>query len=489
MKFKDRITSTGRVVRNAWTISGTGSRPVVTEAETLAGLATEMEGFRGAGLRATDLGAWDQTKMQNVALYLYRHNGMAKRMLGIIVDFVIGDGMTVKAIHENEDKRAEIQAIIDAFWSDPINDMDRFNPQRLVDYNIWGEMVVPVMVNEYDHSIRLGWVDPTNIMKIIDDPITGRPAQIELSDAAAREVGRKTLEVIRFSHAENKMVGDTFYHTMNTTMGGQRGVSEFYPAADWFDILDQTMKVGADRAKMMMHFIWDVELQGKDDAGVALWLKDQKPPRPNSIKAHNEKVKWEAKAPQLGSYEVSRHLKDLKSFIAGIFGYPDHWFGAGDEANLATATVMAEPTKKALRRKTLQYSFFIKDVINFLLYQKIVGGQLQGVDPAQELFKVDVPDIGGPDVASVGSAMQTSTTAIIAGLDAGLVSEDTARRMFATTASLLGIEVDAAAEKEMIDKARAERTAADAAEDEKTADRMGKALKALGSKDNQKPME
>lgn len=483
MKFKDRITSTGRVVRSAWAISGTGSRPVVTEAETLAGLATEMEGFRGDGLRATDLLAWDQTRMQNVALYLYRHNHMAKRMLEIIVDFALGDGMTVKAVHKDEGKRLEIQDIIDTFWSDPINDMDRFNPQRLVDYNLWGEMLMPVMVNEYDRSIRLGWIDPVNILKIIDDSVTGRASVIELSDTAANEVGHKQLEVIRFDHNKNKMVGNCFYHTMNTVMSGQRGVSEFYTAADWFDIHDQTMKVSADRAKMMLNFIWDVTLNGMDDTQIAEWLKKQKPPKPNSIKAHNEKVTWEAKAPQLGSYESSRHMKDLKTHILGGFGYPNHWFGAGDDANLATASVMAEPTKKALRRKTKQFAFAIKDVVNFQLYQKIEGGQLQGVDPMSEMFKVDVPDIGGPDVASAGSAMQAATSAITAGMDAGLVSEDTGRRLFATVASLLGIEIDAAKEKEMVEQARAQRAESDAAEDEKTADRMRAALEALDKPD------
>jgi len=409
-----------------------------------------MDGYTMVGGSRIDLKPWDQTKMQNVALHLYRHNHMAKRLLEIIIDFCLGDGLQVSAVHDNENTEAAIQDVLDAFWNDPINDMNRYNAQRLTELNLWGEILMPVTVNGLG-DVRLGWIDPVNIYAIEPDAVTKRPGRIELSDQAANEVGKKFLEVIRYSQSEDMIVGDAFYHSINTVATGRRGVSEYFSSADWFDVYDETMKTSADRSKVMLQYIWDVTLDGASDAEIKEFLKAQKPPKPNSIRAHNEKVKWEAKSPNLGAHEASRHLKDLKHLIIGGFGYPAHWFGAGDDANLATAEVMAEPTRKALRRKMRQYTYLLSDILRFVIVQKISAGKLLGVDPLRECFKIDTPDIGGSDVAKIGAALQQITAAVTMAVDNALVTEDTGRAIFAAIAGMTGIDVDPIAEKNKLD--------------------------------------
>lgn len=483
--------------RHAWRIGTPGGVVVMSESDLLA-LANEDPGMRALGMSSSDLPAYSHERMQKVALHLYRNNHMAKRLLEIIVDFALGDGLSVTAKHENEDTQKAIQACIDDFWNDPINDMERMNPQRLTELNLWGEVLMPAMVNEITKRVRIGWIDPACMAEIEPDAVTKRPGRVKLTSEAAREVGSEWLDVIRYSHADGVIVGNCFYYQINSVMNARRGISEFFTSADWFDVMDESMKTASDRAKVLLEFIWDVELQGADEATIQKFAKAQRRPKPGSLRVHNEKVKWSAQAPQLAAYEMSRQIKDLKTYILGGFGYPNHWFGSGDDANLATAEMMSEPTRKALKRKTSQFRYLLKDIIRFVLVKAAEpGGMLAGADdfdPMADCFEVSVPDIGGTDVAKIGSAMQTGATAIAAALQAELIAEDTARELFAAFASLLGSEIDPAKEAEKIKTAGEENAKAQNEKDLAMQDQIQKGLAAMqpkgppsGAGDNQPP--
>ena len=454
MGFEHRVRESVAAAVSGWGLAGQGDRLVTMTEGAMENLETEMEGYTQVGGSRHDLQPWDQTKMQKIAIHLFRHNHMAKRLIEIIVDFVLGDGLTVGAINDDDDLKELIQGILDGFWDDPINDMGQYNPQRLTKLNIMGELVIPVQVNGLG-DVRLGMIDPTHITKVTPDPLTMRPGQVHLSQEAARSAGKPVLEVIRYNDKEGRLVGDCFYQMINSADVNLRGVSEYFTASDWFDVYDETMKSASDRAKLGLNYIWDVTLTGENEKGIKKWTKAQKPPKPNSLRVHNEKVKWQALAPNLGAYEISRHGKDLKTLIMGGFGLPNHWFGSGDDANLATAAVMAEPTRKALKRKTRQFTYLLTDILRFVLTQKVgrdvPGGLPADFDPLANNFEITVPDIGGPDVAKIGSAMQQITSAVVLAQDNDLVGDDTARTIFASVAGLTGVAVDPAEEEKRIE--------------------------------------
>ena len=67
-----------------------------------------------------DLTPVTQDRMINVAAYLYDTNLTAARMIEIVRDYVIGDGITYTC--ENED----VKTILDNHWDDPINNWELF---------------------------------------------------------------------------------------------------------------------------------------------------------------------------------------------------------------------------------------------------------------------------------------------------------------------------------------------------------------------------
>ena len=95
-----------------------------------------------------------------------------------------------------------------------------------------------------------------------------------------------------------------------------------------------------DRATLDSHFIWDVLLEGYSDNQIQQWYrKHGKAPKPNSVRAHNEKVTWSAVSPQLGSADMAEHVRVLKTYIMGGFRYPNHWYASGGLPVAATDSV------------------------------------------------------------------------------------------------------------------------------------------------------
>ncbi len=102
--------------------------------------------------------------MQSLAHDLWLTNLMGQRLIEIVTDHVVGEGVSWHA----EDDRA-LRAV-KAFWGDPVNQMDlRF--ERLVsELGIFGELLLPVAVSRFEGRVRLGYVSPRLIEEVVMDP-------------------------------------------------------------------------------------------------------------------------------------------------------------------------------------------------------------------------------------------------------------------------------------------------------------------------------
>ena len=449
-----RLAKVGQGLRKMWALSADpASSIVVAEADQLRALQDEDVGWsRVTGGGVGSIQPWDQGRMQEIVLRLAQRNHMARRLLSIAADFIAADGTSIQAKTDDDSQQELIQIVIDRFWDDPINAMDRNNHQRVFEWGLWGEICMPVMRNEWDGRIRLGWITPTSITDVRSHPLTGQSDVVVLTDTAARAVGMKELKIISRNPETDVLEGDCFYRAKNGLYGGNRGISDLFTGADWLNTLDNTLRALADRAKLDSFFIWDITAEGWDEDKCDAYAKTlaKTPVRPNSHRVHNEKFKWEAVSPTLGSADNAEHFRLIKTFLLGGMGIPNHWYGSGDDANRATASVMSEPTRKNLRRQQKQWEYLLADVIEYVLHSAQVAGNLAGVKLEERPFEVRIPDISGPDIAKTGAAMVQITNAVTVAQENGWISHDTAMELFAAIAAETGLEIDPAKERNKV---------------------------------------
>ena len=479
MEAIQRIRRAFDVARQADSMHQAGVESVLMEASELQELVTEVEDFRMLSGGSLDDLQYRLRFQQQASYNLWRKNLLAQRLIDVNVDFIVGDGITLTAKYEDDEAIQEaIQGVLDDLWFDPVNDFGDTQETKATEMLLWGEVCLPVQVNEVDGRLRLGWICPLEIMDVHADPITGDPQIVELTDQAADGIGQKTLKVVAFNPETGLWEGDCFYARLRGLKGMIRGVPELSVALTWMNTLDKTLRAQADRAKLDANFLWDVLLKGKSDAECQAWMKQYwKRPQPGAVRVHNENAEIKAVSPNLGSADMESHVTTIRTHILGGYGFPLHWFGSGADANLATASVMAEPTRKALRRKQKAFRRLLSDIARFAIQRAQQAGTLSSaVDLSRDPFSVMMPDLSGPDVAKVAAAMQGVVTALIAAVDADLLSEDTAMDIAASVFGESGVEVDSAKEREAVKKQAAERDKKKADDEAKEEERLQQRL-------------
>ena len=81
-----------------------------------------------------DLTPVTQERARTVSRYLHRQNPLARRLVEMTADFVVGDGLTFVCVDSG------VQEIVDEFWADPGMKLDLRHRDLVVDLAVNGEL-------------------------------------------------------------------------------------------------------------------------------------------------------------------------------------------------------------------------------------------------------------------------------------------------------------------------------------------------------------
>ncbi len=449
-----------------------------------------------------DLNPITQERARAIAFWLYDSNPLAKRVLELTRDFLVGDGVGVAAQGEDEEARKAIQEVIDRFWGDPINLMDLKLFSKVLELGLWGEQCYSVTVNPVDGHVRLGYVDPGLIADVLLDPKDGEtPREVVLTGVAA-ESGKR-LKVISFCDDPNSpwfgrlmgvatdrdgtvldtwqdrnsagepvgepvgeakpYLGACFLFRINAVSNARRGRSDLLSLADWIDAYDQVLFNEVDRAILMKSFIWDVAIEGDEKAVLDAQARYQNPPKPGSLRIHNTKEKWEAVNPEIKSYETKAGADLLLGYISTGSGHPKTWLSGTDDVNRATATELSEPAFKRLSARQRYVRYMIEQIVSFVLDQAEMKGKIGkrevafGLAPAAWSFSVTMPEIRSKDMKLAADTFNAAMQALASALVEELVDKETAQELVAMLIGQFGVDVDLEAMRERLAQAAEEK--------------------------------
>ncbi len=206
----------------------------------------DMEGWRPlTGDARRDLNPLTQKRMQELAVYLWKTNPLADRLIELPVAYLLAEGVELSVPDE------EAQGWIDSFWNDPINCMDIKLPKKVRELALYGEQCWPVFVNEANGDVRLGYLDPGMIETVVTDPdnieqpigvVTqrdkkGNKRRYRIIVNGPETVFSKRTQQIRESFDD----GECFYFSVNDLSNASRGHSDMLAQLDWLDGYDQAM--------------------------------------------------------------------------------------------------------------------------------------------------------------------------------------------------------------------------------------------------------
>jgi len=406
------------------------------------------EGYRpmtGDGAQRRDLQTLTQSRMFEIAYFMYDHSLMTRGLAEMDKSFLFSGLVTVAS--EDQD----VQEIIDRFWAD--NKLALDLPDWMMWLSLLGEQCWPVEINPHNGRVNLSYVDPAQIKDIHVNPRNVKEImQVELLGRGGRS-GRK-MAVIREdrniqSKTYGRLVGETFFFSINHPPNSPRGRSDFLTLFDWIDGLERYGFNYLERAEFMLNFIWDVVLKGMTEDQIRDWLRDNPAPQPGSLRAHNEAVEWNAVSPDLKAADFKSGFDLGKAFILGSHRRPDSWFGAGGKAYQTEAESMDQVPIKDLSQRQRYCKAILEHVIQFVVDQAVIAGRLSE-EKAGLGFMVNMPEISKKDHVKLVNGVPQLATALNLAEQNGWISTETAAGIFAFVVGQFGMEIDSAAELEKV---------------------------------------
>lgn len=412
----------------------------------------------GDGLR--DLSPLTRRRAQEIAVYLWRTNLLANRLVELPLAYLLAEGVSL-AVDD-----PDAQTWLDAFWNDPINQMAIKLPKKVRELALFGEQCYPVFLNKMNGHMRLGYLDPSLIETVVTDPdnveqpigiVTvknkrGEARRYKVIVNGPESVFGATARRIRETFED----GECFYFTVNDLSSAPRGNSDLLASADWLDAYEQFLFGEVERAAFMRAFFWDVTLQGATQEEVEARASRISAPKPGGVRIHNQAETWDAVTPDLKAADNAEAARLFRNHVLGGGTVPEHWYGGGGDVNRATGDSMGEPTFKIFSMRQRFLGHMLETIGQYQIYRRIYPtGPLPDpadFDPALRV-RCDWPEMSPRDTTKYAAALQQVVASAAVAVDRGMLSEETGVMLVAAVAGRLGVDVDPKAE---LEAARAE---------------------------------
>lgn len=391
---------------------------------------------------------------------LWFENPIARRIIEIMRDFILGDGFEIKA------KNPEVQEWVDGWANDPEVDLHDISERYVTDLLVLGEMILKPDVNRISGFTRYEPLDPTRISTVymrygkpwlVSGYSTGFNGYhgygMRDHDGLLRVV---TLEKDPRSEEHGMLVGDIIMTQVTASTMLSRGYSVLSSLRDWLEAYDELLFSEIARAISLRKFMIDLEIEGADASVIEEYRKKYaEPPESGTIVFHNELEKWNFITPDLKSGEATVLSNTILRQILGGAGIAEHWIGFGGDVNRATAKEMATPILRRLTRYQAIFFRFIEQVIEYARDRAIAAGAIPGVTIDSEGIDIEViPDlIDVIDEQAQWEMANNMVSSLVNAVSAGFMTDSEAREAsvkFLRAVGISTVDMDQKVEENLI---------------------------------------
>jgi len=365
----------------------------------------------GRTLREIDLSSEKRERVIQTMEEQFFASPLAKRILTWWVDFIIGRGFSLVS------PDPDANAILQEFWTSPVNDMESNVRIYVKDLCFYGELGVLVKVNPHTGFCGLTLIPSSQISDLEEKP--GFPGEIR------RLITRQgdAYDVIQWDNGAREYRGECFLHRINRLGGHVRGYPDLIPLLDWTRVFESFSYNKLERDAQQYGVWWDVKLEGKTEEEIQEYANRMggNSPRAGSAIYHNEMVDWTL-VQQKPAYAVSRDAEFFLNFILGGAGLID--LGITKDA---TGELLNPAINSMNCRQKDVYSFFTF-IGRFVLQEAIRAGKL----PGGKEYPISTVSqrLGVRDIQRSAGALLRISKSLEVAVDRGWISAESAKQVF-----------------------------------------------------------
>lgn len=389
-----------------------------------------------------NLSTAEQNQTSDMAYFQWLTDPLAGRIVEILTDFVIGNGVTLKA------EEPEVQEALDAMWYDDVNKFDEQQIAMSMEFDVFGELFILPYVNPVSGLVQFARIDPVTVKEVLPNPKFPQcPWKVILQRSNLVDRDGKMVDTLEIMHRDSdprsptagSLIGDVFYFSKGRISGKRRGHTQLLRTHEWIDLYSKRHFNEAERQEAMSAFVWDVKLQGANEDTIKKFADETPSPQPGSIRVHNEDVEWNVLSPDLKASDFSESNRQFLRLILGAHAIPEHWFALGGDVNLATAKTMSEPTLRAFQRGQKLFKFVIESLVDYQIEQAVIARRIH---TSNLEYEVIMDEVSTADLEGLSGAIQRIAYSLQTAEVQGWVAKEENAKAFAALFGQTGVSVD-----------------------------------------------
>lgn len=404
----------------------------------------ELFGFRNmsGGARVGQPFNWERSARASISLY--ETEGLGERLIDAPIEALENAGV----ILETDDK--VVRELWSEFWEDEVNGFKNIFWRLYTDYKVTGEMLLPIMANEFDGSVQFGFIDPFSVGKVIRRKTN--PTIVERVEVAMGVGAPVMMETIKPDFF-GMLQGDVFYFRNTKHPNSERGFPVVHTIADLVELHGDNTFNEAERVQIANRWIMHMTRKGDTPEQLEEYKKTHYPdgmaPPKGTIEITNEDVDMKFLIPELKGMDRSQHSKMIMKAIFAGSGYPGFMFGEVENLNISTAREQFRPliwrtakeARIAINILTMIFTFIVQQA---RLRNRATNAGIMSFTSDSIEFKIKMGNIYPKEVLVSTAALKDLTVVLSSATVERWLAPVTAKNLFVEFLNDMGAEIDVA---------------------------------------------
>ena len=369
---------------------------------------------------------YQREQVMKEALEAWQVNPLARRIVELTTQYVVGAGVQVECEH------VESQKFLRACWHHHLNHLGTRLMEWCDELTRSGNLFILLSTDasgmSYFRAVPATAIeriehqenDLEQALKFYPKPTLDDP---DPAPWTAYNVQQDHRDV------EGSFQTVMLHYAINRPVGTQWGESDLGPILRWIARYANWLE---DRARLNRYrnaFLYVVRGRYLSESARSARQRilNTQPPTPGSILVTDESESWEIISPQLASQDASLDGLALKKMIAIGAGVPLHFLAEPESATRTTAEASGGPTFQHYQQRQRFFLWMVKDVMTVALHRRAMVAR-GSVDVDAPVF-VRGADISARDNLSLSQAAQNAAASFLELHEQGLIDDRELLRM------------------------------------------------------------
>jgi len=351
---------------------------------------------------------YDREELLRLSLEAWRVNPLARRIVGLTTQYVVGGGLLVRSEH------AGAHAFLDAWWNHRLNLLTTRIYEWCDELTRAGELFLLVSTD----AGGMSYVRAVPAADIEQIETAANDVQQEISyrqrPAGPGEDGRVWPAYDEDADGmgeDGSWPAVMLHYAINRPVGAVHGESDLAPLLRWLSRYAAWLE---DRARLNRYrnsfmFVVKASFQSEEERAARQATLSGAAPPPGSILVTDESESWEVLAPKLESQDAGEDGLALKKMIAAGSGLPLHFLSEPEGSTRSTAESAGGPTYRHFEQRQEFFTWLVSDLARVVVRRRArIDRKVDG----EARIHVSGADLSARDNAALAVAMSTAVGAL-----------------------------------------------------------------------------